>query len=323
MVFESGEGNRGNHPREWSDHFLICGWHGGVPSIAKQLVVMSGRQVPLALINEVEPERFRTVLEHMTQELVAAGSASMNGGAAVPPLVHVPGNPADVRVLEEATASRARAAIVVADEAGGPSSGADDRSFRFVIALRELSADMAIVAEVQKPDRVPYLRNAGANEVEVKNTRLPFYLVAATRSPGLGGAARQLFGSNSTRAVQKVPVPEALWGRTLAEARGYFRAERGELIIGVITDPERLSVDAVLTSGSEWVRVFIERMMAESTEDVLAEARGTRRIVLNPPDEYVITPQDSAVVTPSARRRAPIAHPPVGPPAAEPSGAAS
>ncbi|MBI3969644.1 MAG: NAD-binding protein [Chloroflexi bacterium] len=289
----------GADPQQWSEHFLVCGWHKNVPSIVRQLVAMSSHQVPVALINDLPAETMVGLLDQLRQELAHSGDSS--GSTVVPPLVHIAGSPADDRKLAAAGAARARAAIIVADEAGGPLSGADDRAFRYTIALREVNSEATIVAEVQKPDRVQYLRNAGANEIEIRDTRLPFYLVAATRSPGLGTAARQLFGSGSPQAVRKAPVPSALWGRTLAETRQYFRRERGELVLGIISDPEQLSVDQVLSSGSDWVRGFIDRMLAESGQDVLAEARGTRQVRINPPDNYAIGPRDSAIVVPTGK----------------------
>jgi len=275
-------------PSAWHDHYLVCGWHGGVPVIVRQLTALAGGRPSVALVNEAAAPVVGAAVEQLQRDL--AGQAVV---------AHVSGNPADSRTLQACAAARARAAILVSDEAGGPAPGADDRVFRYAIALREVSDDLVIVAEVRSPERVQYLRNAGANEVEVRDTRLPFYLVASSRSPGLGPAARQLFGSGSTRAVRKEPVPEPLWGRTLAETRDFFRRERAGLVIGVITDPEELSVRQVLSAGSDWVRGFIDRMLAESGQDVLAEARGTRQVRLNPPDSYVITPRDSAIVIPT------------------------
>lgn len=289
-----------NDPSDWQDHFLVCGWHRGVPSIVGQLVTMSGYRVPVAMINDLPAETMAPVIAHLYQDVTRRDAAT--GATQTVPIVHISGSPADERMLQAAGASRARAAIIVVDEAGGPASGADDRAFRYTIALREMTSDATIVAEVQKPDRVQYLRNAGANETEIRDTRLPFYLVAATRSPGLGTAARQLFGTGSPQAVRKEPVPSALWGKTLVETRQFFRRERGEFIMGIISDPEQLSVNQVLSSGSSWVSGFIERMLAESGQDVLAEARGTRQVRVNPPDDYIIGPRDSAIVVPTGGR---------------------
>ena len=43
-------------------------------------------------------------------------------------------------------------------------------------------------------------------------------------------------------------------------------------------------------------------MLAESGQDVLAEARGQRQVRINPKDDYLIGPRDSAIVIPSGRK---------------------
>ncbi len=287
-------------PRAWTDHFLVLGWHRGVPAIARAVIATAGVSAPIVFVNIGDPEAIGKELDALKEAL--SDKDQMGHVRSAPTFLHVPGSPAEKEVLQTAGASGAKAIIIVADEVAGPLAGADDRTFRYIIATRELNKDGTIVAEVIKPDRGTYIKNAGANEIEIRDTRQPFYIVAVSRAPGLGAAARQLFGAGSPQAVRKEVVPSELWSKPLREARAWFRSARSELVIGIISDPESLSVNDVMGTGTGWVSGFIERMLAESGQDVLAEARGQRQVRINPPDDYMIGPRDSAIVIPTGRK---------------------
>lgn len=287
-------------PRAWTEHFLVLGWHPGVPAIARAIIATAGISAPVVFVNVENPDAVTKALDALRDSV--AQKDQMGNVLSAPTFLHVPGVPADKEALQSAGASGAKAVVIVADESAGPLSGADDRTFRYIIAFRELNKDGTVVAEVVKPDRASYIKNAGANEIEIRDTRQPFYIVAVSRAPGLGAAARQLFGAGSPQAVRKQVVPSELWNRSLKETRAWFRAERAEMVIGIISDPESLSVNDVMGTGTGWVSGFIERMLAESGQDVLAEARGQRQVRINPPDDYRIGPRDSAIVIPTGRK---------------------
>ena len=287
-------------PRAWTEHYLVLGWHRGVPAIARAIIATAGIAAPVVFVNVGDPEAVGKELDALKDSM--ATKDQMGHVLSAPTFLHISGSPADKEVLQAAGVSGAKALVIVADEAAGPVSGADDRTFRYIIAVRELNKDGTIVAEVIKPDRSSYIKNAGANEIEIRDTRQPFYIVAVSRAPGLGSAARQLFGAGSPQAVRKEVVPSELWNKTLRETREWFRTERAEMVIGIISDPESLSVNDVMGTGTGWVSSFIERMLAESGQDVLAEARGQRQVRINPKDDYRIGPRDSAIVIPTGRK---------------------
>ncbi len=287
-------------PRAWTEHFLVLGWHRGVPAIARALIATAGISAPIIFVNVGEPEDIGKQLDDLKDAISVKDALGHVFSA--PTFLHIQGSPAEKEVLQSAGTSGAKALIIVADEVAGALAGADDRTFRYVISVRELNKDATIVAEVVSPGRTGYIKNAGASEIEVRDTRQPFYLVAVSRAPGLGSGARQLFGAGSAQAIRKQVVPQELWNKNLAECRAWFRSERAELVIGIISDPESLSVNDVMGAGTGWVQGFIERMLAESGQDVLAEARGQRQVRINPPDDYVIGIRDSAIVIPTGRK---------------------
>lgn len=289
------------NPREWRGHFVICGWHEQAGSIVRQLVSMSGGQTPVALVNEVRAETMTGILDQLREDLARAPGAPGPSGT-VPPMVHLFGDPADESVQEAAGAGRARAAVIVVDEATGPPS--DDRTLPYTLAFKSKNSDAVVVVEVLSADFAQYVRRAGADEVVVRDVNLPFYLVAAARSPGLGTAARRLFGADSPYAVRREPIPDELRGGTLADVRQHFRRQHLGLVLGIISDPEQVTVDQVLGSGTGWVDQFIQRMLAEAETDVLAEAKGARQVHVNPPDDLIIGPRDFAIVVPEVRRAA-------------------
>jgi len=284
------------NPREWEGHFLLCGWRRGAEAVLEQLATVALEPVGVALVSQAPPETITHVLDQLRARLGAAADLLV--------LRHVPGNPADEAVLAAAGAARARAAVILADEAGGPAASTDDRVLSWTLAVRDATADAQIVAEVLRLEAETHVRKAGASEVMVRDAHTPFYLAAATRQPGLGAAARQLFRAGGPQSLRRAAIPDHLRGASLAAVRDYLRQETGALVVGIITEPDRVTVEQLLGSSTDWVDRFIQRMFAESGQDLLRQQGQRREIRVNPPDDYVIGPRDFAIIVPPFRPRA-------------------
>ena len=135
-------------PRAWTEHYLVLGWHRGVPAIARAIIATAGISAPVVFVNVGDPEAIAKDLDALKDSM--ATKDQMGHVLSAPTFIHIEGTPSDKEVLQSAGVSGAKALVIVADEAAGPVSGADDRTFRYIIAVRELNKDGTIVAEVIK-----------------------------------------------------------------------------------------------------------------------------------------------------------------------------
>lgn len=262
-------------------HTLVLGWNEGAERVLECLQRLGGAgRHAVALVNELDPEEFQAVRSRRPEL----------------DLRFVRGDFCNESILRRAAVPSARAAIVLSDTSGRHTlDNADERTILASLALKSLNAGLNISAELHHPDNEPHLRRANVEDILVNGEFNGFLLASATRAPALPQVARELLSTAEHSQLRQVPVPAAFVGRSFRELGEHFLRD-GSVLIGILVEEKKVSLDDILSEGSPAIDAFIKQKFAEAELDVLAGEREELAVRINPGAEYRIQEHESAVV---------------------------
>ncbi|MDA8424950.1 MAG: ion channel [Treponema sp.] len=264
------------------NHFIVCGWNQNVEALLRDLEAdEGGRRGAVVLVNWMEVEAF---------DATKARFPALD-------LRFVRGDFTQENVLKRASAPTARSCVIVPDSSGDSSlASADERTILGCLAVRSLNPDISVGTEILRPESEQHLRRANVDNIVVNGEFSGYVLSAASTSKGLPRAARELLSAGRGPRLRETPLPSALIGRNFAEASSWFIANRGGVLLGVLSEEKGVSLDDPLSDDSSAIDAFIKRKFLEAELDLASAASAGTRVRLAPGPEYVIAEGDIGFV---------------------------
>ena len=261
-------------------HAVLCGWNVNAERILEGLSHLPGGRA-VVLVNEMDPEEFQALnTRHEDMELR-----------------FVRGEFSNEKVLRRAAIASARAAIILSDTSGRNTLGnADERTILTALATKALNPDIVIIAELVNPENEGHLRRANVDDILVYGEFNGFLLSSATVSPAIPRVTKQLLSFDSRSHLKQVVVPAGYVGKTFAELSEHFLKSGSGVLIGVLSEEKKMSLDDILSEGSSAIDAFIKAKFAEAELDVFEGEKEELEIKLNPGADYVIKENEAAFV---------------------------
>jgi len=261
-------------------HAVLCGWNVNAERILEGLSHLPGGRA-VVLVNEMDPEEFQALnTRHEDMELR-----------------FVRGEFSNEKVLRRAAIASARAAIILSDTSGRNTLGnADERTILTALATKALNPDIVIIAELVNPENEGHLRRANVDDILVYGEFNGFLLSSATVSPAIPRVTKQLLSFDSRSHLKQVGVPSGFVGKTFAELSEHFLKSGSGVLIGVLSEEKKMSLDDILSEGSSAIDAFIKAKFAEAELDVFEGEKEELEIKLNPGADYVIKENEAAFV---------------------------
>jgi voltage-gated potassium channel len=259
-------------------HLLVTGWHPGAERIVDPIVARARRQLTLVFVNNLPPSS----AEEITTRYAGQRARYVRGDAT------------QSAVLKRAGAADAWAAVVLPDhEEGIAPAQVDQQSVLTVLALRQITKSLPIVAYALTPQSVPHFRHSGAEQVVVRDSHAGFLLGSHLFSPGVPEVFQLLASHENAPSLDRMEIPEQFHGRPLKELEAWVR-KRGGVLLGLAARQRTLSVSDILSDDTSGIDAFIRRKFAEAGRSPEELSRG--RVRLSPDPEETVTGEEVAVV---------------------------
>ena len=177
-----------------TDHILICGWNAAEgPNVVRELIA-DNPQSQVVLIANLD--------EHPLLD--------------VSQLSFVKGSATNEEVLKKAGGTRAKVALVFAEDGLDPES--DAKTVMVTMNLKAINPKIYVCAELVDDAHVDYLKRAGADAI-VDPTRIGSnIMVQSLQDPGISDVIAELISNRKGNTFYKMAVPDNLVGKTFAEA---------------------------------------------------------------------------------------------------------
>ncbi|MBN1835856.1 MAG: NAD-binding protein, partial [Spirochaetales bacterium] len=263
-------------------HAVICGWNANGERILEGLGhLYRGGKRGVVLVNEMDPEEFQSL---------SARHPDMD-------LRFVRGDFSNEKVLRRASIQTARTAIILADTSakiGGV--GADERTILAALAVNALNSDIATIAEVLNAENEQHLRRANVDDILVNGEFNGFLLASATMAPAIPMVTKELLSFHSRSFLKQVPVPAGFVGKSFGELSESFLKSGVGVLIGLLSEESKMSLDDILSEGSSAIDAFIKQKFAEAELDVFEGEKEELQIRLNPGADYLIKENEAAFI---------------------------
>jgi voltage-gated potassium channel len=266
---------------ELRDHFIICGYNLNLPGIIQALLDSSERSgCRIVLINNHPESRFSDLAERFPHD----------------GLQFVYGDYTNEATLLRAGIRNAHSVIIVADSGAESGQKPDDRTLLAILAIKSVSKDIPVSAEVLDSTNLPHLVRAGVDQTVVAGEFSGFFLANAVISPGVPQALREIMNVRNGCDIRRCPFPREYIGKSFRDAAIGFLEQDGSVLIGVITEQKSFNLDSILQGESGAIDAFIRRKFAEVGRSLEIETRGRLSVRVNPGKAYTISEFDTAVV---------------------------
>jgi len=261
-------------------HTVLCGWNVNAERILEGLSRLPGGRA-VVIVCEMDGEEFQALnARHENMDLR-----------------FVRGDFSSEKTLRRAALSSARAAIVLSDTSGRNTlANADERTILAALAVNALNPDIVITAELVNPDNEGHLHRANVDDILVYGEFNGFLLSTATVSPAIPRVTKQLLSFSSRSHLKQVGVPPGFVGRSFAELSEHFLKSGTGVLIGLLSEEKKMSLDDILSEGSSAIDAFIKAKFAEAELDVFEGEKEQLEIKLDPGAEYVIKDNEAAFV---------------------------
>lgn len=187
---------------EAAQTIIICGWS----TQAQRMVEDLSSHAPSIAFVVINAE------ESLESRLGTSGQG----------LTHICGDPTHTEVLRKAGVADARAVLVVADQSyGAVSHTLDARSLLSVLAVREISSSVPLIAEFSHQKNVELARSAGVDQWVLADEFSGVMLSQSLQSSGLSKLFMQLFETAAGSALREQAVPPSLVDAHFSDATAH------------------------------------------------------------------------------------------------------
>lgn len=268
-------------------HAVICGWNVNAERILEGLSYLhrNGKRA-VVLVNEMDPEEFQALsARHKDVDLR-----------------FVRGDFSNEKVLRRASLASARAAIILSDTSGRNTlANADERTILAALAIKALNPDIVSSAELVNPENEGHLHRANVDDILIYGEFNGFLLSSATLAPAIPQVTKELLSFQSRSHLKQVAVPSGFVGKSFAELSEHFLKSGTGVLIGLLSEEKKMSLDDILSEGSSAIDSFIKAKFAEAELDVFEGEKEELQIKLNPGADYLIKEDESAFVIGNAQ----------------------
>ncbi len=275
------------------DHIVLCGWNeNGVRILQgfRSVSEKSKKKIPIVLVNELEIDTVNELQFTYASKLLEIDFIRGN-------FTHEP-------VLEKANIRKANSIILLADESGENSlTNADERVVLAAYTISNVNPGARISAEIMNPQNEQYLKRTNVESVVVNREYNSFLLINSALYPGVPQAVKEIMSFNLEKGITSRPIPAHLVGKKFHELFTLFREKENSLLIGVISETKKLSIDDFLSEDPSSIDEFIKRKFAESELDYFADTGGKLNVMVNPGWDYIIKENEKALVIGEAKAK--------------------
>lgn len=263
------------------DHLIICGWNQHTEEVLAGLTTygLTG-DAPIVLINELsvdEIESFRLKYKKFNLKFLRGDYVRED-------------------VLLRANIAGARFAVIMADVSGGHSrERTDERTALTALTIKYLAPQVKTIAELLDGENRQHLKRANVEEIIVRGEHIGSLLATAVKSPGLPRLISGMLSLGDTNKFWRVEIPKTFIGRTFRELSTHYREKQHAILIGFLKDKKAMKLEDLLSDNTSVIDKFIREKIRETKKDFYYE-KDEARIVVNPADDYTISPDDYAVV---------------------------
>ncbi|MCW8965745.1 MAG: ion channel, partial [Candidatus Pacearchaeota archaeon] len=272
---------RGLQTISTKNHIVICGWNNNAENILEGIVKLSKTEIEVVLINELSPEEFQAINVKF-------------------PEIHlsfVRGDFTNENILTRGAIRGAKAAIILSDNSGQNTiTNADERTILATLAIKSLRNEILTSAELVNPENRQHLIRAKVDEILVNGEFNGFLLSTSAVSVGIPLLVKEILSFESKFMIKQVPVPSTFIGKSFKEFLDYFYNAGKGIVIGVLSEEKKMTLDDLLSEGSDAIDEFIKKKFKEAEVNLLGEEKEEQKILLSPGEDYVIGETDIAFV---------------------------
>jgi voltage-gated potassium channel len=273
--------DKGLETVKFKDHLIICGWNQHTEEVLAGLTTygLTG-DAPIVLINELsvdEIESFRLKYKKFNLKFLRGDYVRED-------------------VLLRANIAGARVAVIMADFSGGHSrERTDERTALTALTIKYLAPQVKTIAELLDGENRQHLKRANVEEIIVRGEHIGSLLATAVKSPGLPRLISGMLSLGDTNKFWRVEIPKTFIGRTFHDLSTHYREKQHAILIGFLKDKKAMKLEDLLSDNTSVIDNFIREKIRETKKDFYYE-KDEARIVVNPADDYTISPDDYAVV---------------------------
>lgn len=273
---KEGKGLQNIH---WKNHILICGWNFQVEQLLQAFESISRESHPaVVLVNDVQEEIIHDLILRQKDIKVKFVRGDFSNEAA----------------LQRANIKFARAAIILPDLSEKTISQADDKTLLAVLVAKSLNPKLKVYAHILNPNNAGHFRHAEVDEFILRDGYTSFLLAQHVVAPGVPQFFDQMLNLSAADKVQRVSIPPAFVGKTVAELQEHFRDARQAIFLGIVSEEEPFNVRDILAEEHSYLDAYIDRKLKESGRG--GAARQKIRVAINPPKDYRIQERDYALI---------------------------
>ncbi len=267
-------------------HIIICGYNENLESVIEGIISFSGKIIPdIVLINSLTETEIAGIME----------------GFPGVPLHYVYGDYTAEATLQRATISKVSSAIILADPGTDGQEKPDDRTLIATLAIKSMSKDTQVCAELLDGKSIPHLRRAGVDQVILSGEFSGFLLANAVLSPGIPQALREIINIHGGSDIQRRKIPREYNGKSFRNLALDFMDNHGYITLGIITEKKSFNMESMLAGESSVIDSFIRKKFDEAGRSLEIESKGRLTVRINPGKEYIISEDDYAIVITSKK----------------------
>lgn len=278
---------------ELTDHFVICGWNETSERILRDFQALANKlkeKICVVLVNELD-------IDTLNELQFTYSSKNFE-------IDFMRGNFTHEQVLEKANVKKAQSVTIMADESGNNSrQNADERSVLAAYSISNLSPNTEISVELMNQNNEQYLKRINVRTIIIHGQFNSFMLVNAALFPGVPQAAREMMNFDFINDITTRNIPPSMTGKTFFDLMNLFREKDKSILIGIISETKKLTIDDFLSDDPSSIDDFIKRKFEESEKDLFEDTGGSIGVIINPGWDYRICENDKAIVIGEVKSR--------------------
>lgn len=269
------------------DHVVICGWNENGLELIQNMFHDFKPKVPImVLVNELTREAVDAIIYRFPDISIR----------------YVRGNFTKEEILARANIKKARAAVVLADTAGGhPAEKADERTIFACLAIKSVAPKVKTCAELRNSENREHLRRAKVDEIVVRGEYNAAILAASAANTGLSFVLKKMMDVDEPNKLWRIKVPDRFVGKHAGELADHFQHKYSGLLLAVVTETNPMRLEDILSPDATAIDGFIKRKFEESGKDFFAGGKSRTSVQINPPRDYLLTRHDFAIVVSAIR----------------------
>lgn len=263
------------------DHLIICGWKKNINSVLDQILIYNPylELNNIVIVANIEPD----AIELFRQEYPKYKDVNI-----------LRGEPYNENILQKANVKYVKKVLIFSDETGSISpTEIDSRTIMVAIAIRNISKDVHICAELLDRKFETYLKNVNVDEIIYTNEYSNTLLASATGSVGIVKIINDFLSVETEANIVIKSIPPEFIGKQFSELKEYYYNLNNIILIGLLEN-----------IGSHLERKKESIKEAQKTTDIsklvsnLKYAKAIENNLPNiaPPSNYKIPPNSMAII---------------------------